>query len=196
MRQVPHGAVPGRADCVLHLHRLEDEQDLAALDGFTLGHEGLSDPARHRREQVPSLGAGSVGCARPGELVGLPVTPDEGAIPLAGDPDSVPPTLELEELPRRAVVRDTEFDALSVQRGGAALEPDLTDPLAARDSHAPTRHADGSLHGSAGGSGPSEGLAPRAAAAGRSSTRAAAIHAAAGGSETAGAGRRETRSVA
>ena len=55
VRQAAHGGVPRRPDGVLHLHRLENEQDLAPRDRLPFRDVDFSDPAGHRRPQIPVL---------------------------------------------------------------------------------------------------------------------------------------------
>src|SRR5215210_6044908 len=51
-RKRPDGSIVGRRDGLLHLHGLQDEQELSLLDLLALLDEHLHDRTRHRRGQA------------------------------------------------------------------------------------------------------------------------------------------------
>src|SRR5262245_9103363 len=57
-----HGPLTRRAQLVLHLHRLDDNESLVGGNPVSRLHEYFDDPARHRRDHIP--GAGATGRAR------------------------------------------------------------------------------------------------------------------------------------
>ena len=56
-RQAAHDAVAGRGDLVLHLHRLDDADDLAGGDAVTLGDVDLEHRPLHRAGHGARAGA-------------------------------------------------------------------------------------------------------------------------------------------
>src|SRR3954469_12421676 len=59
-------------DLVLHLHRLDDADELALLDGLALGDEHLPHVALQRRGELvaPAATAAALALAAPGRLAG------------------------------------------------------------------------------------------------------------------------------
>lgn len=185
---------------MLHLHRLENQNDLALRDRVAAVHESAADPARHRRDE-PGVGFAGADPSRSrssscdaSQLERASRAPDERTVALSRDAEREDVARDFERHKLAVPPHFPKGDALTVDVRGPLFETDLPlrpIPLQAHDPHgdgAPGVQPLSADHGSA-------GACPTSPDGRRSeSTIAAAIQAAAGGTVSSG-GRRDTRPV-
>ena len=182
-----------RADGVLHLHRLENQDDVAARDAVSLRRPGPGGPgpasAPCRPPPHPRSAPRAVAARR--NVQGLAGAPDQDALAVPGrlgrgrpgrhaNGFEASPSLARRRTPRRG----------RRERAVSPSNADLERFCAGRQLHEPALQEAGASQGSGAAAAPA-----RAAAAGAESASAAAIQAASGAGRVSRGPSRETRST-
>src|SRR5215471_10686293 len=150
MEDLSDGPGSGGPDRVLHLHRLEDEDDVSFRDLVPGAGHDLPDSSRHgRREATGRVAPPDRTAAFAAELEDPSGAPEQDASLDPDRPNGEHVSADANPLDPLAVSNDPERDLPPVDRGSLPFDPDVARLFRAGQPHEPIRQRVAPSHGSA-----------------------------------------------